>query len=51
MKSKLNERNKIMALNTWAISILRYGPGILKWNKNELKWNKKCIERQGNDNE
>ena len=37
MKSKLNERNKIMALNTWAVFILRYGAGILKWNRNELQ--------------
>ena len=41
-KSKLNGRNKIMALNTWAVSILRYGAGILKWNKNEpQKWNER----------
>ena len=26
-----------MALNTWAVSILRYGAGILKWNRNELQ--------------
>ena len=26
-----------MALNTWAVSILRCGAGILKWNKNELQ--------------
>ena len=37
LKSKLNGRNKIMGLNTWAVSILRYGAGILKWNKNELQ--------------
>ena len=37
LKSKLNGRNKIMALNTWAVPILRYGAGILKWNKNELQ--------------
>ena len=37
LKSKLNGRNKIMALNTWVVSILRYGAGILKWNKNELQ--------------
>ena len=37
LKSKLNGRNKIMALNTWAVSILRYGAGILKWSKNELQ--------------
>ena len=35
LKSKLNERNKIVALKTWAVSILMYGSGILKWNKNE----------------
>ena len=37
LKSKLNGRNKIMAMNTRAVSILRYGAGILKWNKNELQ--------------
>ena len=37
LNSKHNERNKIMALNTWAVSILRYGAGILRWNKNELQ--------------
>ena len=26
-----------MALNTWAVSISRYGAGILKWIKNELQ--------------
>ena len=26
-----------MALNTWAVSILRYGAGMPKWNKNELQ--------------
>ena len=35
MKSKLNGRNKIMAINAWAVSLMRYGAGILKWNKNE----------------
>ena len=34
LRSKLNGRNKIMALNTWAVSILRYRAGIFKWNKN-----------------
>ena len=37
LKNKLNGRNKIWALNTWAVSILRYGAEILKWNKNELQ--------------
>ena len=35
LKSELNGNNKIMALNTWAVSILKYGAGIIKWNKNE----------------
>ena len=37
LKSKLNERKKVMALNTWAVSIWSYGAGILKWNKNKLQ--------------
>ena len=37
LNSKLNGRNKIMALNVWAVSIMRYGTGILKGNKNELQ--------------
>ena len=37
LKSKLNGRSKIMALNTWVVSILTYGAGILKWNKNDLQ--------------
>ena len=37
LKSKLNGRNKIMAMNTWTVSILRYGAGILKWDKSELQ--------------
>ena len=36
MKSKLNGRNKIIAINTWAVSLMRYGAGIVKWTKNEL---------------
>ena len=33
LNSKLNARNKIMALNTWAVSIMRYGNGMLNGNK------------------
>ena len=29
LKSKLNGRNRIMALNTWAVSTMQYGAGIL----------------------
>ena len=35
--SKLNGRNKIMGINTWAIALLRYGAGILDWRKEELR--------------
>ena len=37
LKSKPNGRNKIMAMNPWTMSILRYDAVILKWNKNELQ--------------
>ena len=36
MRSKLNGRSKIMAVNIWAVSLIRYGAGILKWNTDEL---------------
>ena len=36
MKSKLNGRNKIKAINTWAVPTIRYGAGIIKWRKDEL---------------
>ena len=37
LRSKLNGRNKIMGINTWAIALLRYGGGILEWRKEELR--------------
>ena len=37
LKSKLNGKNKINAINTWAVSLLRYGAGIIRWTKEELK--------------
>ena len=37
LKSKLNGRDKILAINTWAVSVLRYRADILKWIKDELK--------------
>ena len=37
MKSKLKGRNKILAANTWAVSLMRYGAGILRWTTNELQ--------------
>ena len=37
LKSKLNGKNKIKAIKTWAVAVLRYGAGILTWNVEELK--------------
>ena len=36
MKSKLNGKNVIMAVNTWALSVLRYGASVINWTKAEL---------------
>ena len=30
MKSKFNDRNKIMEMNTWIVSLMGYGGGIMK---------------------
>ena len=35
--SKLNGRNTIRAINSWAVSLVRYSAGILTWTKDELK--------------
>ena len=37
MKSGLNGKNKIQAINTWAVALLRYGAGIINWKVAELK--------------
>ena len=37
LKSKLNGKNKITAINVWAVSVFRYGAGILQWKDRELK--------------
>ena len=36
LKSKLNGKNVIMAVNMWAVSVLRYGVGLINWTKLEL---------------
>ena len=36
LKSKLNGRNKVTAINTWAVAIFRYGAGITQWKAGEL---------------
>ena len=37
LKSKLNGRNKNIAINIWAVAILRYGAGIIERRAEELK--------------
>ena len=37
LKSKLNGRDKVTAINTWAVTIFRYGVGIIQWKASELK--------------
>ena len=36
-KSKLNRKNVIMTVYTWAVSRLRYGAGVINWTKAELE--------------
>ena len=37
LKSKLNGKSKIQAINTSAVALLRYGAGIINWKVDELK--------------
>ena len=37
LKSKLNGRDKVTAINTWAVAIFTYGVGIIQWKASELK--------------
>ena len=37
LKSKLNGRNKVTTINTWAAAILRYGAGIIRRKASEMK--------------
>ena len=37
LKSKLNAGNTINAINSRAVSLVRYGAGILQWKKDELR--------------
>lgn len=36
MKSKLSGRNKIRAMNTWAVTLMRYGASVVNWTTSEL---------------
>lgn len=37
LKTKLNAGNTIEAINSRAISVIRYGTGIIDWRKNKLR--------------
>ena len=37
LKSKLNGKNKIPAINNWTVSLLRYGAGVINWKVDQLK--------------
>ena len=37
LKSKLNEKNKITAIHSWAVAICRYGAEVIDWKESELK--------------
>ena len=37
LKSKLSEKNKIMAADTWAVAILRHSAGAVEWKTDELR--------------
>ena len=37
LKSKLNSGNTILAINSRAVSLIRYGPGMIAWTKSELQ--------------
>jgi len=37
LQSKLNGGDMIGAINTWAVSLVRYSAGIINWRKDELE--------------
>ena len=37
LKSKLNGRNKVTAINTWAVAIFRHATVIIQWKASALK--------------
>ena len=37
LKTKLSEKNKIMAVNSWAVAPLRYSANMVDWKVDELK--------------
>ena len=49
LKSKLNGRNKISAINTWVVAIFSYGAGIIQWKASELKDLDRNSKKKKND--
>ena len=45
LKSKLNAKNKIQAINTWAVVQLRYEAGIINWKVVRLKKMDRATEK------
>ena len=45
LKSKLNGKNKIQTINTWAVALLRYGAGVINWKVDELKMMDRTIRK------
>ena len=43
LKSKLNGGNNVSAINSRAVSLVRYGEGIIRWSKDELR----ALNKQG----
>ena len=37
LKPNLNGKNKVTAINTWAVALFRYGAGILQWKESKSK--------------
>ena len=44
MKTHLNSKNPFQALNTWAISVIRYSAAFFDWAKKEIdRWTRKQL--------
>ena len=39
LRTQLNSRNKMMAINSLAIPVIGYSFGVLKWSKTEIEKN------------
>ena len=46
LKSGLNSGNLFSAINTWPLSLFRYGAGILEWTKAELQEVNRCTRKR-----